>query len=202
MNSGSRSVFVRQTFIVIFLVFLFQSWSFNTLKSGLMYHRAASLRRLNDDGKEQLLRTKRLKQIVGNGGSYQDFLEETHRYERMNTSDSHRLDIMKKVIGYENQKIISTNFCKDQALRDVVFLPDCGYRCKDFVPLLNQELDRMTIIDMPNIYDFNTKRYESLWMDYMRQQAFSRENRSLIIAHGTSADAVLRYIETVRFLRQ
>jgi hypothetical protein len=38
------------------------------------------------------------------------------------------------------------------------------------------------IVAMPDIHEFNTKRYETKWMDYMRElKLFDYE---LIVAHG------------------
>jgi len=47
---------------------------------------------------------------------------------------------------------------------------------------------------MPNIQDFNTKRYEKIWLDYMKSLNLSQYD--IIIAHGTSAEATLRYLES------
>lgn len=143
--------------------------------------------------KERLLKIKRLKQVIQGGGSYENFLDETQRYQRLNVSDSERLDVMKKVIEYKYRMTSTGQKCLND--KDILFLPDLGYRNDNFVPLLIRELPDMSTGDMPNVYDFNTKRYESLWMQYMRE-TLSLDKRDLIIAHGTSADAILRYMET------
>jgi hypothetical protein len=100
---------------------------------------------------------------------------------------------MKKVIEYKNNMTSTAQNCLYD--KDILFLPDRGYRSNYFVPFLTCELASMSIADMPNVYDFNTKRYESLWMQYMRE-TLSLDKRDIVIAHGTSADAMLRYMET------
>jgi len=46
----------------------------------------------------------------------------------------------------------------------------------------------------PNPYDANTKRWESIWLRYLREEA-KIDRKSVVIGHGTGADAVLRMLE-------
>ncbi|CAM9268901.1 unnamed protein product [Choristocarpus tenellus] len=52
----------------------------------------------------------------------------------------------------------------------------------------------VTIEEMPDPYSFNNKRYESFWLHYMSKD-LKLDPETLVVAHGTSADAVLRYLE-------
>ena len=50
------------------------------------------------------------------------------------------------------------------------------------------------ILPMPYVYELNTKRYEVTWMAYMRTLQLSQYD--LIIGHQSSAEALLRYLES------
>ena len=50
------------------------------------------------------------------------------------------------------------------------------------------------IHDLPYIYKSNDKRHEKLWLKYM-QNDLRLDNRTFVIAHAASADAILRYLE-------
>jgi hypothetical protein len=50
---------------------------------------------------------------------------------------------------------------------------------------------------MPDITELNTKRYEQTWMNYMRDLNLNAKY-DVIIGHGTSADALIRYLESER----
>jgi hypothetical protein len=75
----------------------------------------------------------------------------------------------------------------------VAFLPDCGrdseYRSfyRSFIESFSDGCSNaphvsVDIVAMPDIHEFNTKRYETKWMDYMRElKLFDYE---LIVAHG------------------
>ncbi|CAN0100104.1 unnamed protein product [Discosporangium mesarthrocarpum] len=47
---------------------------------------------------------------------------------------------------------------------------------------------------MPDPYSFNTKRYESFWISHMAED-LGLDQETLVVAHGSSADACLRYLE-------
>ena len=52
----------------------------------------------------------------------------------------------------------------------------------------------MNFLDMPNIYEFNTKRYEIEWLHYMRD-SLDLGSYDVVVGHGSSAEALLRYLE-------
>eukprot|EP00752_Nemacystus_decipiens_P009287 g8298.t1 len=47
---------------------------------------------------------------------------------------------------------------------------------------------------MPDPYSFNTKRYETFWLNFMTEE-LALCSGTLVVAHGAAADAVLRLIE-------
>ena len=55
------------------------------------------------------------------------------------------------------------------------------------------------ILPMPYVYELNTKRYEVSWMAYMRTLQLSQYD--LIIGHKSSAEALLRYLESEQDLK-
>ena len=55
------------------------------------------------------------------------------------------------------------------------------------------------ILPMPYVYELNTKRYEVRWMAYMRTLQLSQYD--LIIGHKSSAEALLRYLESEQDLQ-
>eukprot|EP00903_Cladosiphon_okamuranus_P012662 g11843.t1 len=48
---------------------------------------------------------------------------------------------------------------------------------------------------MPDPYSFNTKRYETFWLNFMVEE-LALCPATLVVAHGTAADAVLRFVES------
>ena len=52
----------------------------------------------------------------------------------------------------------------------------------------------MNFLDMPNIYESNTKRYEVQWLNYMKEE-LDLSSYDVVVGHGSSAEAVLRYME-------
>ena len=87
----------------------------------------------------------------------------------------------------------------------IAFLPDVGYneKCHFFYKhlatkgLTNNSSSKINFIDMPDITELNTKRYEQTWMNYMRDLNLNAKY-DVIIGHGTSADALIRYLESER----
>ena len=59
----------------------------------------------------------------------------------------------------------------------------------------------MNFLDMPNIYESNTKRYEIEWLRYMRDQ-LDLSSYDVVIGHGSSAEAMLRYMEQGEYTRE
>ena len=51
------------------------------------------------------------------------------------------------------------------------------------------------IASMPDIYAFNNKRYERFWLGLLGDEDLQLDRSTLVIAHGTAADAVLRFAE-------
>lgn len=134
------------------------------------------------------------------GKSYDAYLTEKTRYVDLNLTEEEKFDRMKRVIDYKANVTIAkqTNAIGS---KDVIFLPDVGVdECRrffysDISQLLLPQSMNMTFKDMPNIYELNTKRYEVQWINYMRHE-LALNQYDLIIAHGTSADAMLRYVES------
>ena len=56
-----------------------------------------------------------------------------------------------------------------------------------------------SILPMPDIYELNTKRYEQKWMNYMR--TLDLNSYDVVVAHGSSAEALLRYLESEKIKR-
>jgi hypothetical protein len=52
----------------------------------------------------------------------------------------------------------------------------------------------MNFLDMPSIYESNTKRFEVLWLQYMKDK-LDLSSYDVVVAHGSSAEALLRYME-------
>jgi hypothetical protein len=52
----------------------------------------------------------------------------------------------------------------------------------------------MNFLDMPSIYESNTKRFEVLWLQYMKDN-LDLSSYDVVIGHGSSAEALLRYME-------
>lgn len=84
----------------------------------------------------------------------------------------------------------------------ICFLPDCTVNEENrfFYKTLYTKLPEVasfsieTYYDMPNVYESNTKRYEVQWMTYMR--SLRLDQYACVIAHGSSAEALLRYMES------
>ena len=79
----------------------------------------------------------------------------------------------------------------------VAWLPDCSVleSRRFFYPRLISSVPSISaFLDMPDINEANTKRYESAWLRYMR--SLDLGSYSCLIAHGTSAEALLRYLES------
>jgi hypothetical protein len=171
---------------------------------------------------EIALKIKRLKQIKGEGGNYDKFLVEQKRYKRDNETNENIIERMKKVVDYKESiatastKALVINAIRDNKLKkdilelDIVFLPDSSINetKRWFYPTLlssfysdNEISDKksLVLLNMPNVHEFNTKRYEVQWMNYMRND-LNISRRDVVIAHGTSADALLRYVETGHIL--
>jgi hypothetical protein len=58
--------------------------------------------------------------------------------------------------------------------------------CRDYCSL--------SFLPMPDIYMSNNKRHEQLWMEYLRTLDLPRFD--VILAHGSSSEALLRYMES------
>lgn len=52
----------------------------------------------------------------------------------------------------------------------------------------------MNFLDMPNVFESNTKRYEVDWLTYMREN-LDLSSYDVVVGHGSSAEAILRYME-------
>lgn len=96
----------------------------------------------------------------------------------------------------------------------IAFLPDCGvqdtrrffYRdlsklFDDYKTSQSNSSDEggkdgvtFDILPMPYVYEMNTKRYETKWMEYMRGLKLSAYD--VVVGHLSSAEALLRYLES------
>jgi hypothetical protein len=100
----------------------------------------------------------------------------------------------------------------------IAFLPDCGdqdtrrFFYQDLSNLFsdyskgqndsnnNDADDRKAdvtfdILPMPYVYEMNTKRFETKWMEYMRGLDLGG-GYDVVVAHSSSAEALLRYLES------
>jgi hypothetical protein len=50
-------------------------------------------------------------------------------------------------------------------------------------------------LSMPDVFELNTKRYEQSWLKYMRE-SLHLERYDCIVAHGTSSEAMMRFLES------
>ncbi|CAN0110976.1 unnamed protein product [Pylaiella littoralis] len=60
--------------------------------------------------------------------------------------------------------------------------------------VLSEKGVETSIQGMPDPYSFNTKRYETFWLNFMANELALCPD-TLVVAHGTAADAVLRFVE-------
>ena len=121
---------------------------------------------------------------------------------------------MEKVINYKNKLSANVNNNDEDNKEEILttqricFLPDVGmsnqnirFFYKNLATkglIINNNSSSPSLIDfidMPDITELNTKRYEQTWMNYMRDMNLN-EKYDIIIAHGTSADALARYLES------
>jgi len=141
--------------------------------------------------KDAFLRIKRLKQLKDEGLGYQDYLSQASRV----TNEEQR----EKIVNYKHeQEEVEALFSKLK----ISFLPDCSVNetARWFYPTLYSNLSSIatfpisTYFDMPNVFEFNTKRFEIQWLNYMR--SLKLDDYDVVIAHGSSAEACLRYLES------
>ena len=79
----------------------------------------------------------------------------------------------------------------------VAWLPDCSVMetRRYFYPRLASSVPSISaFLDMPDVYEANTKRFEMQWVRYMRSLHLS--SYDCVVAHGSSAEALLRYLES------
>jgi hypothetical protein len=158
---------------------------------------------------QNYVKMKRLMQIKEEGKNYSSYIEEQVRYDILkNNTRNPALDtteLAAKVYKYKKELLQNHSKEVNEQVMNIGFLVDNGI-CESyrwFYDLLFSKSEvkahefqnriNITAIEMPNIYDFNTKRYESLWMNYMRELPWN--DYETVIAHGSSAEAVLRYLE-------
>ncbi|CAB1111685.1 unnamed protein product [Ectocarpus sp. CCAP 1310/34] len=92
---------------------------------------------------------------------------------------------------------------RPKAPRRLLILPDARadlsnpdswhHHLKANVVVADKDVE-VTIEDMPDPYSFNTKRYETFWLNFMADE-LALDPGTLVVAHGTAADAVLRFVE-------
>uniref|UniRef100_A0A7S2ZPF9 Uncharacterized protein n=1 Tax=Rhodosorus marinus TaxID=101924 RepID=A0A7S2ZPF9_9RHOD len=81
----------------------------------------------------------------------------------------------------------------------VVIVPNNQYTissAKAWYSWLKDEvsLDVEVAESFPNPYDANTKRWERVWLNYMRDE-LKIDSSTIAIGHGSGADALLRFLE-------
>lgn len=135
--------------------------------------------------------TLRMQEQGGRGrlSSYSDYLDEANR----KGTEAQRVAVVRYVQTEEEMVEAMSN------LR-VAFLPDVGVDDNQrwwyqayYAHLATTT--QFSPMEMPNPFSLMTKRYEVHWVNYMRglnlNTAFD-----LVVAHGTSAEAMLRYLES------
>ena len=152
------------------------------------------------------IKMKRLKQLKNEGKDYRALITENGRIEeeKEGKSGEEKADLQNKIVEYK-EKVARER--EERQLRQInaLFLPDVGMREIDrsfYKNLIEGGSTggsmKVSVLDMPDIYAFNTKRYESEWMTYMRNSQPPLASYDVIIAQGTSAEAMLRYAESDR----
>ena len=169
---------------------------------------------------EIALKIKRLQQLKEDGKGYHEYIDEQRRYDVLNkikvdtdnmiqsVNITDKIKQMERVVTYKQNK--QTNDYSNNNIEEnlrmllnqlrIAFLPDVGYneKCRFFYKHLATKglaSSFINFIDMPDITELNTKRYEQQWMNYMRNLNLNN-NYDIVIGHGTSADALIRYLES------
>lgn len=121
------------------------------------------------------------------------------------------VEVMKKVLQYKaaNKSGSNAGTMKKITTKRIAFLPDGSvddsrrFFYADLVACFREHNDdnqnqlqplSFDILGMPYVYELNTKRYEVTWMAYMRTLQLSQYD--LIVGHKSSAEALLRYLES------
>ena len=151
---------------------------------------------------EAFIKVKRLRQILNEGKTYGSYVTEKSRYTIASTFNTTSMEaILKYKHNQTRTQVTTVSEGNGSPIYNIAFLSDHGaYDLKRWFYQrffeYNKEINRYNItnVPMPNILDYNTKRFEQLWLNYMREQNLSQYD--LIIAHGTSAEALLRYMES------
>jgi len=155
---------------------------------------------VNNRNIELFLKMKRLKQIKSEGKTYVDYLTEINRVKDVSSTsidnnspmkilnETEQINRMKKAVEYKSV---------NNAEKKIIFLPDVSYNenCRYFYQdLITNPKFCATILDMPNVYELNTKRYEVQWLKYM--ESLNLQSYHTIISHGSSSEALMRYLES------
>lgn len=103
------------------------------------------------------------------------------------------MDVKWRLLANENEGIV------DHPIRKVIFLVDnsCNENVRFFynkLNFLNTSVNFLHIVPMPDVHEFNTKRYEQMWMNYMRSLTLNAWD--VVVGHGSSGDALLRFLES------
>ncbi len=154
---------------------------------------------VNNKNIELFLKMKRLKQMKSEGKTYVDYLTEINRVKEVSSTsidnspmkilnETEQINRMKKVVEYKSV---------NNAEKKIIFLPDVSYNEKSryfYQDLITNPKFCATILDMPNVYELNTKRYEVQWLKYM--ESLNLQSYHTIISHGSSSEALMRYLES------
>lgn len=156
----------------------------------LRMQQSASGRGGASEAAAQYLRLKRLKQITeSEGGTYRDNLDETTR----KGADLQRQAVVKCVVKTEEEMV------EEMSRLRVAFLPDVGIDDSErwWYSSYYARLSTTTTfspMEMPDPFALMSKRYEVSWLTYMR--GLNLSSFDMVIAHGTSAEALLRLLES------
>jgi len=114
---------------------------------------------------------------------------------------------MKKVVQYKQQQQQQQQQQQKQTRNlKVAFLPDVSasnpkrhwfYRHLATIGLspYRDFTFSVEMLSMPDVFELNTKRYEQSWLGYMRD-SLSLSDFDCVVGHGTSAEALLRFLES------
>ena len=196
--------------VIIFLLFgsvtCWTQFSRVKLQKDTFHHYLQVSKKPISKDMELAIKMKRLKQLKKEGKDYKAFITENARIdqEKEGKSDEEKAELQNKIVEYK-EKVEHERRDKGLGQINALFLPDVGMKevDKGFYRSLIEEATssekiKVSVLDMPDIHAFNTKRYEIEWMTYMRNSQPPLSSFDIIIAHGTSADAMLRYIESDR----
>lgn len=146
---------------------------------------------------QQILRAKRLLQLRERGLNYHKFLEQEERYGA-NIADNSTESLneqRKRVLEYQTEnpphRPITVAFLRSQfpLPQETSILESLQERQAQLHWL------QLECLTMPNVQNYNTKRFETMWMSFLSSE-LNLSERTAVVAFSSNADAVLRYAES------